>query len=647
MTAEPIASKQQKASSLNVNDLFDRLAQKMPAYEVRQPQLDMAQSIKYTISAGKTGIFEAGTGIGKSLAALIPAALSGKRVVVSTATISLQEQYIKKDLPLLQEALINDTNKRGLEIAIMKGRGNYVGLRRFHEHLQEQAIDNELVDWINESLTGDLAELDFMPDFETWYEISSSSEDCLRNKCPNFATCFYFGARRQAERADILVVNHSLLLADAASLGGILPKYEVLIVDEAHHLAAIATDTFSTSISNFGIKRLASRALKKVRAPVGLVDHVQADAHDLFDFLARDVRFKKTRMREPVEEAIPLLASLTELKEWLDNQDFEDVLDIDLARDRLKLKAKSLSSTIDKYLHCLGLLREPSLDWVVFVDRQEGARGKVEVAAAPLDVSHYIEDALLSKSGLETSIFMSATLATAGEDPFGFFKSSVGIQGPVVQDQYPSPFDFPRQSILYLPRGLPNPNSGDFLPEACRYIEAILEASSGRAFVLFTSRYALNTAYDTIADRLPFESRRQGDMPRGKLLDWFRSTDNAVLFGTSSFWEGVSVDGEQLSCVIIDRIPFQVPDDPVYEARCEKMKEDEEKNWFADLALPHATTRLKQGVGRLIRTQEDRGMVAILDPRLTEKFYGRKIIQCLPPMRLTHSMEDVKRFFGA
>lgn len=600
----------------------------------------MAQSIQYTVREGKTGIFEAGTGIGKSLAAIIPAALSGKRVVVSTATISLQEQYIRKDLPVLQEAL-----EHGLDIAIMKGRGNYVGLRRYQDHLSEQAIDNELIDWIDTSETGDLAELDFMPDYETWYEISSNSDDCLRNKCPNFNSCFYFNAKRQAEKADILVVNHSLLLADAASIGSILPRYEVLIVDEAHHLASIATDTFSSSISNFGVKRLASRALKRVRAPVQLVDFVQRDASDLFEYLSSLLSFKRLRFKEPIEEAEALLSSLGELREWLDKETFDDVLDVDLARDRLKLKAKALVTTIDKYIHCLGLLHRPSLDWVVWADSQDRVRSKIEVVAAPLVVSNYINDQLLGKSGLESAVFMSATLATAGEDPFRYFKNSVGIEGQSVQDQFKSPFDFKNQSILYLPRGLPNPNSQDFLPQACNQIERILQASEGRAFVLFTSRFALNKTYDELAHRLPYESRRQGDMPRGKLLDWFRSTPNPVLFGTASFWEGVSVDGEQLSCVIIDRIPFQVPDDPVYEARCEKLKEESDKNWFADLALPYATTRLKQGVGRLIRTQEDRGMVAILDPRMTESFYGKKVIQCLPPMKLTHSLKEVESFF--
>ncbi len=625
-----------------VLSVFEKIKEKMPRYESRESQIHLGESIQYCFKSGKTGIFEAGTGIGKSLAALVPAALTDKRVVVSTATISLQEQYIKKDLPLIKEVVSNQ-----LRIALMKGRGNYVGLRRFQDHMREEAVDQDIVDWIDSTMEGDISELEYVPHFETWQEINSSKDDCLRNRCPSFNDCFYFDARRRAETADILVVNHALLLADAVSMGKILPKYDLLIVDEAHHLRDIATEAFSSSISTGGIKRLVSRAQRKVSAPVTLIDHILRDSTDFFQHLNDQMQYKKLRLQKALDSAKPLLSSLEELKDWLDRQTFEDILDVDMARDKIKLKAKAIIGTIEGYQHCLSLISEPSLDWVVWAEKQDFAGQRIKVTAAPLDVSEQIHDFVLKKPGLESAIFMSATLATDTEDPFHYFKKNTGVSGKVVQDKFPSPFNFQEQSLLYLPKGMPDPNSPQYLPVIADRIEELLEITKGRAFVLFTSRYALNKVFEMVSDRLPFEAKRQGEMPRNKLVEWFKKTPNSVLFGTASFWEGVSVDGESLSCVIIDRIPFQVPDDPVYEARCERMQANQDENWFMDFALPHAITRLKQGVGRLIRTQEDMGMVSILDPRLTGKFYGKRMIRCLPPMKLVHGIDTVEDFFQA
>jgi ATP-dependent DNA helicase DinG len=252
-----------------------------------------------------------------------------------------------------------------------------------------------------------------------------------------------------------------------------------------------------------------------------------------------------------------------------------------------------------------------------------------------------VREHLIDKDNLETSVWMSATLATGGEDPFSFFKNSIGADARVIQQVVPSPFDYENQSLLYLPRHLPEPNDGAFLPKAAEEIDRILSISEGRAFVLFTSKASLNGAYEMLCEKLAYPCKRQGDLSRKRLIEWFLETPNAVLFGTSSFWEGVSIDGEKLSCVIIDRIPFQAPDDPVYEARCDVLKASPEASWFNDLALPHATMRLKQGVGRLIRTHQDRGMVAILDCRLSTKAYGKKVLECLPPMRVIRTLSGI------
>lgn len=622
-------------TSLSVEDVFALIAEHLESYESRSQQIDLAHEIERAFERQKTGIFEAGTGTGKSLAALIPAVLSGKRVVVSSATISLQEQYIYKDIPALQEILPFE-----FESALMKGRGNYIGLRRWDEHLQEAHIDEKLIEWVSSTETGDLSELDFMPPADVWTEVNSDSDDCLRHKCPHFSECFYFEAKRAAEKADIIVVNHALLLADAASFGNILPRYDLLIIDEAHHFADIARDAFSTGITNRGLRMLAAKASKKVGAPSQILRDIEIEGRELFQRLNERFPAQKTRLREPIEDVQFLRAGLETLKKWLEGQEFENVLDVDMARERLKLKAKALITTVERYISCLDSMEHPSDDWVVWLEKGDTFGNRLEVVAAPLDVAPFIQEYIFDKPGLESVVCMSATLATGGEDPFAFFKRIIGTPSHVIQTKVSSPFDYRRQSVLYTPDHLPDPNHPEYIGRMAQEVEHLISMCQGRAFVLFTSYHALNRVFELIQPHLPFECKRQGEMPRKRLIEWFRETPSAVLFGTASFWEGVSIEGEQLSCVIIDRIPFQVPDDPVYEAQCEALKSRGEGSWFADLALPHAIMRLKQGVGRLIRHRNDRGLVAILDPRLTRKQYGRAILECLPPMTLTRSLRN-------
>ncbi len=618
-----------------INEIFASLAKELPGYEERTQQIELAHAIEYTFRTKKTGVFEAGTGIGKSLAALIPAGLTHKKVVISTNTIALQEQYLNKDIPTLQAVL-----PFKIDAVLLKGRGNYIGLRRWQEALLEHEVDSRLIDWVNSTESGDMSELDFVPRYELWQEINSDSDDCLRNKCARFADCFYFEVKRRVEKADILVVNHALLLADAAAGGSILPAYDYLIIDEAHHLPEVATDAFSTSISNRSVRRLASKALKKVMAPHALVREIEIIGEQFFRQLSVTYPSLKTRLFEPVDGAAEFADALSHLKHWLAQQEFEQLLDYEQAREKAKLKAKSLITTIDHCLGGLNLLMEPDKDWVVWLSKNDQVGSRIEAVAAPLDVSHYLQDWLFGKQKLESSICMSATLATVGEDPFHFFKKSVGIEKNVMQERILSPFNYPEQALLYLPKGLPEPNDDSFTKLAAEEIARILDFSHGRAFLLFTSHTALLATYDLLSQTLPYECKRQGEMPRQKLIEWFKDTPSAVLFGTSSFWQGVSIDGDQLSCVIIDRIPFQVPDDPIYEARCDLLKQDPKSSWFNDLALPHATMRLKQGVGRLIRTSKDQGMVAILDKRLISKQYGRRILECLPPMKIIRNLGE-------
>lgn len=628
------------ARKVDTQEIFDRLSRQLDAYEHRSQQLQLALEVERVFNTGQTGVFEAGTGTGKSFAALIPAALSGKKVVVSTATIALQEQYIAKDIPALQKVLPFELN-----VALMKGRGNYLGLRRWDEHILENGLDDRLADWVYNTDTGDISELDFVPHYETWNEINSDSDDCLRNRCPRFLECFYFETRRQAEQANIVVVNHALLLADAASQGNILPEYDLLIVDEAHHLPDVATDAFSLTLSNRGLRALCTKAIKKASAPIGMIHDIEREGNLFFQHLISLCPFSRTRLREPLDEAQDLILSLEMLKSWLDQQTYENLIDADMGREKAKLKAKAIVSTINAYISALEIVSDPSPEWVLWIEKSDFQNPRVAVVAAPLDPSEYIRSHVLEKPGLEASIWMSATLATGGKDPFQFFKRNIGL-GHCVQNRIASPFNYEEQAALYLPQNMPEPNSQQFLSRASSEIERILDVTEGRAFVLFTSKAALNATFDMLAPGLAYPCKKQGDMPRARLIEWFKETPSAVLFGTSSFWEGVSIDGDQLSCVIIDRIPFQVPDDPIYEARCEALKADHERSWFADLALPHATMRLKQGMGRLIRTNTDRGIVSILDPRLTTKTYGKQLLECLPPMRVVRTLGDLDNLFS-
>jgi ATP-dependent DNA helicase DinG len=620
----------------SIDEIFSRLEQAIPSYEQRSQQRQLAEEIARAFDAGRVGIFEAGTGTGKSFAALIPAFASGRKVVVSTATIALQEQYIHKDIPALQSAFPHE-----IKAALLKGRSNYLGLRRYGDQLLEQEIDPRLVEWAENTEFGDVSELDFSPPVETWLEINSDSDDCLRNKCPSFSDCHYFQARAFAEEADVLVVNHSLLLADAVSEGNVLPPYELLVVDEAHQMPEIATKAFSVTISTRGLQRLANRSLKNVGAPAHLVHNLEEIGAEFFHELYLSVPLGKCRLRKPARSAQEFLLAVSALRDWLSNQEFEQVLDVDNQRDRIKAKARALISSAKRFISCLELVLAPSEEWVLWTEKTEAYGGKIEVVAAPLKVDELLNEYLFSKSGLHSSVWMSATLATGSDDPFRYFKQQIGAPRDVIQAKVDSPFDYAKQATLYLPPALPEPNDPMFLPAAGAEIERILNLSNGRAFVLFTSYNAMNSVYDAITHKLPYPCKKQGEMPRHRLIEWFKETESAVLFATASFWEGVSIDGDQLSCVIIDRIPFQAPDDPVYEARCDALKNDAQASWFMELALPHAIMRLKQGVGRLIRTKTDSGIVALLDARITKKMYGKTILSCLPPMTVTKKLQGM------
>jgi ATP-dependent DNA helicase DinG len=619
---------------LSLSEAFERVARHLSAYEVREAQMDMARAIERGFAEGMPVVAEAGTGTGKSFSALIPAILSGKRVMISTATIALQEQYLHKDIPLLQKAL-----GVRFEARLAKGRGNYVSKRRWAESLLVGVTD-EMRTWYGRTRTGDLADLGTSPPSDLWEDVRSDSDDCLREKCPHFEECFYYEARRALERAEIVITNHALLLLDRASGGQVLPDYDLLVIDEAHQFAEYAGRALTLQLSNFGFSRTFSR-LKKQFPSLGLpLVRAEGAANTFFDDLLTGPHETRRYRLDPAA-AFDLARALEGLAAALKEDELPggESTEANVAR----MRRERLGETLAGYLGNLQVLAEPNddwINWIEFTTSRSGATG-VTLHCTPFDVAPTLGRWFSNPDGA-TAVWMSATLTTGDADPFAYFRSQVGIpERTALEVQFASPFDYQNQALLYLPSHLPEPNSPAYIGAIAEEIARLVDLSEGRAFVLCTSSQQMKQLYQRLEGRLPWPCRHQEQMPRRRLIEWFRATDHPVLFATASFWEGVSIEGPQLSLVIIDRIPFQSPGDIVYDARCEKLTRatGDRWAWFEALALPHAQLRLKQGVGRLVRTRQDRGVVAILDPRMTRKGYGKTILRALPPMPVVRRFE--------
>jgi ATP-dependent DNA helicase DinG len=619
---------------ISLSDAFDDVARVLPGYEVRQPQLDMARAVERGFAERIAVVAEAGTGTGKSFSALIPAILSGKRVVISTATIALQEQYLYKDIPLLQKAL-----PVRFEARLVKGRSHYVSKRRWSESLLAPGI-TWLREWYEQTESGDLADLPTSPPSEIWDDIHSDKDDCLREKCPHFDSCFYFESRRSLGQAQILITNHALLLIDRASHGQILPDFDLLVIDEAHQFAEYATRALTLTLGNFGVGRTLSR-IKKQFPNLGIaLARAEAEANAFFDVLLTEAHQTRRYNLDPAmaddlsAAVVRLLQSLKEL-----NLGSEDNLETNVAR----MRRDRLVETLTGYEGNLRVLAEPGENWVNWVDYQTTRGGGINVAlnCTPLDVAPPLGQWFSHPDG-PTTVWMSATLSTTGADPFGFFRRQVGLPAGTAEERiFPSPFDYPGQGLLYLPTHLPDPNDASYANAVAAEIEKLVNFSEGRAFVLFTSLQQMKQVYALLEAKLLWPAQHQEQMPKRRLVEWFRTVKNPVLFATASFWEGVSIEGPQLSLVVIDRIPFQSPGDIVYDARCELLSRTSGDRWawFDRLALPYAQLRLKQGAGRLIRTRTDKGIVAILDPRMQRKSYGKTILKSLPPMQVSRRFD--------
>ncbi len=622
------------------------LGTRLAGYEHRPSQLQMAQAVEDAISNRHHLAVEGGTGTGKTLAYLIPSLFSTKRVIVSTATRSLQDQLIHNDLPFLKEHLAPN-----LTIACMKGRNNYLCLRRLRQELgkghllaEEREKLARLADWSHSTPTGERSEIDWLADGDPlWHSLDARSDICTGQACDDFAHCFITRMRQEAFEADLVVVNHALFFSNLAmesdEIGKILPDHGVLILDEAHQVENIVAQHFGSHLSNYRFEDLAGdmhRAFSRLEAPLPVFDRLQREARRFFAaFPGEDDRYSLN--------FFPSADGVIDLRDELgtDYARLRSTLqvlnsELQLVRPRpdeweaLVRRLEHLTEDLDR------IFARDSYDNVYWFEKRQGG---VFVHVTPIHVADLLYEKLFDRT--DTVILTSATLTTGGS--FQYFRERLGIPEPV-ELSVESEFDYPQQSILYIARNLPEPGNPQFLARALPVIEELLKITQGHAFILCTSIRNMNQFYATLSETIPYPVFRQGDIPRHRLLQEFKRTPNAVLCATSSFWEGVDVKGEALRAVIVDKLPFQVPTEPVVAARLNRIREMG-GNPFLDYTVPEAIISLKQGLGRLIRSRTDSGLLAILDSRISTRPYGELFMQSLPKYRVTDNMDSLRNFF--
>jgi len=644
------------------------LSERLQGYEERPAQIEMAELVARSLTEERHAIVEAATGTGKSLAYLLPIVRSGKVAIISTANKALQEQLFYKDIPFVQEHI------QDFEAALVKGMGNYICLDRLDkERVETQPLlknpdFTRLLNIVNEfelNITGDFETLGFTLPGDIRARVNADSDQCAWRGCHFFSKCYVRQMRETAALSQVIVVNHTLLLLDAALEGFLLPKHDVIVVDEAHHIEEEATRAFTVTVSESKVSALLAQQRLKLHSRADLQEEAKQTmkfAWDRLDYLMQMAPNKsRVILEEPLQEGLHLATIIAKLAQSLRDQRPEYMEEPENSLyDKLLSRTDNLSEALRKAF---------SVDqrdiYVYYVERvtKAGRRGfTLEMNATPMDVHSLLKEYLFDTSKV---INTSATLATVGANPFdtedrgpnfAYLRRRIGldhIEYPDVLERIlPYTFDYENNALLYLPRHLPEPVYG---PDSQYYTKKIaeemmnlVEASRGRAFLLFSSKRMLDAVYNIFLDHLPsyldFRLLRQGEMNRIELVREFRESEGAVLFGLKSFWEGVDIAGESLSLVVIDKMPFDPPDDPVHEARIAKMKANKE-NWFGNYVLPQAVLRLKQGLGRLLRTHEDRGVMAILDTRLHTKSYGKLVLNALPPARRTEHLIDVKYFF--
>jgi len=613
-------------------------------YEHRPGQEEMAHAVARVLASGGSLMVEAGTGTGKTFAYLIPILESGRRVIVSTGTRNLQDQIFRKDLPFLKD-------QAGLAVSacLMKGRDNYLCRYRFGQFEQEPLIEVReerrfipaLSRWARGTGSGDRAEVAELPDdLRLWRDINARADTCTGSKCPEYEMCWLTKVKRQAQQAQIVVVNHHLFFADLAvrsAYGAVLPDYDTVIFDEAHLLEEVATLYFGQTVSAHQLEELARDAEKnaaKTGGPSkggGGAAQLRESARELFAPIKDTLRSAAGRQRfEPSSRGgLALETEWAHLSRAID--EVAKPAEGAGANDAIESRAQDLKDALES------VLRRDQPGFVYGMEAR--GRGNVILSAAPIDVGPLLQESLFDR--LHACVLTSATLSVGGS--FDFFRKRLGLlnaESMIVE----SPFDHARQAVLYLPKGMPEPREPAFFTRAMEEIDALLDITGGRAFLLFTSHAALAKAKEHLARLNRFPLFVQGDGSKAALLEAFKTTPRAVLLGTNSFWHGVDVPGEALSLVVIDKLPFDVPSDPLVAARIERIRENE-GNPFAEYQTPMAVLDLKQGLGRLLRSRGDRGILTVLDPRLTTKGYGKTFLASLPPYPVVRERNQAATFF--